>query len=634
VRTGEKLAGRYEVQDLLGEGGMGQVWRAVDQTLDRPVAVKTLSARLTGEDLQESLPRFQREGKAAARLNHPSIATIFDAGEHEGQLFMVLEFVNGEDLRRVLARAPGGLPVDQVLDIGAQVADGLAVAHEAGVIHRDIKPANVMLLSRGRVKICDFGIARLEGATSGLSVTGTVMGTMAYMPPEQMLGQKISGSADVYSLGATLFHLLTGRVVFPGDDLRVIIAQHLTAQPPDPAALRPDCPADLAAYLLTMLAKEPEHRPDAADVAGTLRALRAAPATPEPLAMMHAATVAVSRPAAPSVLDAPGMAGMPDIAVGVPGNAAASNPGSVATWMPPAAISGYMIITMAGAPSSLAFSPDGRTLAIASGVLQLWDLPTRRPWATYENQPGTADISSVSFSRGGRLLASGGLNADAIALRDVASGRVAATLAGLGPGARQVAFSPDDSLLAACTPQALGVWDVATRRLIAAERVEALGAIAFSPDGLTFAMGAAERVMLREVDRRASVLRHRGPYFTVSMRNASNRAVAFSPDGMTLASAIKGPGGGGAVHLWNVASGQSLSRLPARDVVSMAFSPAGDVIASAEHGKSVKLWEAGSGRRAGTLDCAATCLAFSPDGTYLAVGCTREVRVWTSRQSR
>jgi serine/threonine protein kinase len=279
VKAGERLAGRYEVRDLLGEGGMGQVWRAVDLRLDRMVAVKTLSARLPAAELREVLPRFQREGKAAARLSHPSIATIFDAGEHEGHLFIVLEFVRGEDLRRVLARSPGGLPVDQVLDIGAQVADGLVVAHEAGVIHRDVKPANVMLLSRGGVKLCDFGIARLEGATSGLSVTGAVMGTVAYMSPEQMLGQKASGSADVYSLAATLFHLITGRVMFRGDVLGAIIAQNITAPPPDPRALRRDCPAGFAAYLLTMLAKEPGRRPSAAHVAGTLRALGAAPAT-------------------------------------------------------------------------------------------------------------------------------------------------------------------------------------------------------------------------------------------------------------------------------------------------------------------------------------------------------------------
>jgi serine/threonine protein kinase len=232
VKTGDKLAGRYQVQDLLGQGGMGEVWRATDLTLDRPVAVKTLSHKLSGDDLQEALARFQREGRVAARLNHPSIATIYDAGEQDGQLYLVLEFVDGEDLGKALARQPAGLPGDQIMDIGAQVAEGLAVANESGVIHRDIKPANLMLMSRGRVKICDFGIARLEGVTSALSVTGMVMGTMAYMPPEQMLGQKISGSADVYSLGATLFHLLTGRVVFPGGDLRVIIAQHLTTRPP------------------------------------------------------------------------------------------------------------------------------------------------------------------------------------------------------------------------------------------------------------------------------------------------------------------------------------------------------------------------------------------------------------------
>jgi serine/threonine protein kinase len=279
VETGQRLADRYEIQLLLDSGGMGQVWRARDLTLDRPVAVKALVRNLSGEKLREALARFRREALAAARLNHPSIATIYDAIEDNGQLFLVLEFVDGEDLRKTLARQPAGLPVSKVLNIGAEVAEALVVAHKAGIVHRDVKPANLMLPPHGRVKVCDFGIARLQGATASITATGTAVGTEAYMPPEQLLGKEVSGKADVYALGATLFHLLTGRVVFPGDDLEAIIAQHLTAQPPNPAALRPDCPPTLATLLQAMLAKKPSQRPAATAAAAALRALQSPPAT-------------------------------------------------------------------------------------------------------------------------------------------------------------------------------------------------------------------------------------------------------------------------------------------------------------------------------------------------------------------
>jgi tRNA A-37 threonylcarbamoyl transferase component Bud32 len=628
VKSGDKLAGRYEIRDLLGRGGMGEVWRATDQTLDRPVAVKTLSTRLSSEELQESLPRFQREGRAAARLNHPSIATIFDAGEHDGQLFMVLELVNGEDLARVLAREPGGLPVGQVLEIGTQAADGLAVAHEAGVIHRDIKPANLMLLRRGQVKILDFGIARLEGTASSLSATGAVLGTMAYMPPEQMLGQPISGSADVYSLGATLFHLLTGRVVFPGDDLRAVVAQHLTAQPPDPRAFRSDCPAELASYVLSMLAKEPGQRPDAEAVTDALHAMRsAAAASPAvPAAAVPAGPVTVvTGPAGPQA--GPGIRSVP----------ADGRSGPVAAWAwgDLRAISKQMVIPVNeadhGSPYTLAFSPDGRILASRGEVVQLWDVHSGGLLATYPDRERIAGVGGVSFSHRGDLLATSHQDADAIILRDVTSGRVVTSLIGMDLAKDQIVFSPDDALLAASTAGEVGVWDVATGRLIAAESVPVLGSIAFSPDGKILAIGAADRVLLRAVDQLWHGLRPRLPDLTVDVRNASNWGVSFSPDGQVIAAAVSGPRRASAVYLWSVPDARPLVRYASsKGIIGLAFSPAGDVIASVEDLRSVTLWEAGTGRPVTVIDSAATCLAFSPDGGYLAVGCTREIHLWRS----
>ncbi|MBN6039996.1 molecular chaperone DnaK [Amycolatopsis sp. 195334CR] len=285
MRAGTELAGRYRLERLLGRGGMGEVWRGVDQTLDRPVAVKLLLANLLGDDRQhdEALARFRREGKAAARLNHSNITAVYDWGEHRetrGGIemtfpFLVLEFVRGRDLKAVLDDHPGGLPVERVLDYGAQAADALAAAHAAGIVHRDIKPANLMLLDEGTIKICDFGIARLHGATAGLSATGMVIGTLLYMPPEQIEGRRIDHRADLYAFGATLYHLLTGRPVFPATDLRALAYMHATKTPDPPSTLRPGISPDIDRLISALLAKLPDQRPaSAAEIAHALRTAR------------------------------------------------------------------------------------------------------------------------------------------------------------------------------------------------------------------------------------------------------------------------------------------------------------------------------------------------------------------------
>lgn len=278
MRRGLELAGRYRLDERLGRGAMGEVWRGFDLRLERPVAIKMLLGDWSCEpEMSQALARFRREGRAAAKLDHPAIAAVFDSGEHDGHPFLVLELLDGEDLRTVVARTPAGLPIEQALSVGEQVAEGLSAAHAAGVVHRDIKPANVMLLSSGRVKICDFGIARLEGATVGLSVTGMRIGTVAYMSPEQLEDGRVDGRADLYALGCTLFQLLTGRVPYPAEGLGAIVAMHLTAPPPSAQEVRADIPDELDRYLRMLLAKDPADRPaDAAEVARRLRAIRGA----------------------------------------------------------------------------------------------------------------------------------------------------------------------------------------------------------------------------------------------------------------------------------------------------------------------------------------------------------------------
>jgi len=275
LMVGGALEGRYRLDEKLGEGSMGEVWRATDMRLDREVAVKILKRNWAGEVDDEKLARFRREGRAAARLSHhPHIAVVYDVGEHDGLPFLVMESLRGPDLATLLSRQPEGLRVEAALEFGAQVAEGLAAAHQQGVIHRDIKPSNLMLDQHGRVKICDFGIARLQDGTASL---GNPIGTPAYTAPEQANGQSVGSATDVYALGATLFHLLTGHFVFPGDTWMEMLSQLHLKPPPAPSSHRSDLPATLDRYLLALLAKDPAWRPAIENIPRGLRALAAQP---------------------------------------------------------------------------------------------------------------------------------------------------------------------------------------------------------------------------------------------------------------------------------------------------------------------------------------------------------------------
>ncbi|NED80108.1 protein kinase [Streptomyces sp. SID11233] len=266
---GEVLESRYRLVEMLGAGGMGQVWRAVDSRLDRDVAVKVITqSPLT---TSQSAARFRQEARATARLTHPRIVTIHDHGEasvagHQ-VLFLVMELVPGRSMASFAATERRS--VESVVAWGLQICAGLAAAHRAGVVHRDIKPANVMVYGDGEhdLKICDFGIARLiEESGTGLTGTGSAIGTPAYMSPEQVRGDRtLDGRSDLYSLGCLLYQLLAGRPPFEGAGWSVM-AQHLNGAPEPLRSLRPDVPAALDHLVISLLRKDPDHRPATAEV--------------------------------------------------------------------------------------------------------------------------------------------------------------------------------------------------------------------------------------------------------------------------------------------------------------------------------------------------------------------------------
>jgi serine/threonine-protein kinase len=277
------IAGRYRLQDSIGQGAMGEVWRAYDETLGRPVAVKLL---LPHNLDPTAASRFRLEAQTAGRLSHPHVVGVLDFGTYEGRLFLVMELIEGDSLARVLA-AHGALPAERVARIAAETAAGLAAAHQQGIVHRDIKPANLLLDADGTLKIGDFGIARfLDDPGAALTATGQIVGTSIYLAPERALGRPAGPASDVYSLGCVVYQLLTGRPPFQAGTALAVLHEHLDASPVPPRQLGIALPPAFESYLLGLLAKEPQDRPTAEEVAdwfgrGAWRG------TPQPLPREH-----------------------------------------------------------------------------------------------------------------------------------------------------------------------------------------------------------------------------------------------------------------------------------------------------------------------------------------------------------
>ncbi|MFE6548253.1 serine/threonine-protein kinase [Streptomyces sp. NPDC057746] len=275
------MAGRYDLVELIGRGGMGEVWKAHDLESRAFVAVKLLLAEVGDE---EAVARFRREARIGARIRHPGVVPVSDAGQDAGQPFIVMELLEGSDLGALLARTPGGLPLHEAVDLALEVSEVLAAAHEEGVVHRDLKPANLFREADGRVRICDFGIARTADSTSGLTATGRAFGTPEYMAPEQWRGAHVDARCDLYAFGCVLYKLLTGSPPFSGDQ-HVLMYRHCEDTAPPLRSLRVDVPFELDRLVAALLQKDPARRPDSArEVSAVLSRIRNLPGGTLPVA--------------------------------------------------------------------------------------------------------------------------------------------------------------------------------------------------------------------------------------------------------------------------------------------------------------------------------------------------------------
>lgn len=610
MRVGAVLADRYRLEALIGRGGMGEVWRAVELGPgSRPVAIKVLL--MAGAAEISGVTRFRREAEIAMRLDHPGITSVFGIEEHrdesDGQylLFLVMELMHGRDLATALAEQHpegAGLPIAQVTAWAAQILDALATAHQQGVVHRDIKPANLYLLDAGTIKVCDFGIARLADATK-ITATGALAGTPLYMAPEQINGGTVDHRTDLYALGCVLYELLTGTPwVNRESGMGAILYQHLNDTPTPPSSRRREIPAELDALVLALLAKNPDNRPRGAHDAAERLRFHAADTVHSPGPPPAAAPKPPAAQPYPSPPPSPSrrklLRGALGAAVLVGGSATAAvlaNGNSGSGREPeggstPSADPAYGTATHVKTfPSSrtmiynaVAFAPDGKKAATADSRIWQWDTDHAigRPAGSFTLNTGPDGLFyAVAFSPDGKTFAAGHASGTAYLWSETTGHPTAIPLPGHTSEIRAIAFSPDGKTLAtASTDETARLWDVASHRTTAAlsGHTDALLAVAFSPDGKTLATGSKDGTA-----RLWNASTH-SPITTLRSTDGQRvSALAFTPDSKNLVV------GSTMVEVWNPAT-----RRPVRTLGAGKYSA--NTFALSHDGKAVAIAPFGS----------------------------------------
>lgn len=583
------ISGKYRLDALIGQGGMGSVYRATHLELDRTIALKIVLADFVSNN--ETLERFRQEARAAARLNHPNVISVYDFGVlPTGQAYLAMELLTGRSLREELEHHTTLSP-QRVLTILRPVCQAVHAAHEAGVVHRDLKPDNIILLGPNEtgeevIKVVDFGIAKLKersgGTVSNLTEPGLVMGTPHYMSPEQCRGEELDRTSDIYSLGVTLYELLVGHVPFDAPTPSAVIIQHAVDPPPPLRRLRPDIPEAVERVVLRALSKSREHRQATALqlYAEMERALREAEADALRLADL---------PAAPPTLD-------------------------LSQAAPTALTLAATLVGHEHVVKSLAYHGGGDRLASAGGdgTIRLWDLTTNREINVFTGHEYS--INAVAIAPDGLRLASGGADGTARiwTLRD------AVEIASFGhrTAVRAVLFASDGRWLITACDTEVKVWDALRQRQIASfvGHVKTIDALALSPDGHTLASaGADDAIHLWDLISKTEQAMLRLP-------GHAPTSLAYLPNNNLISG-----GRDGRLCLWREteSSPAHVVEAHAEAVRAVALSPNGGRLASADWNGVVKLWSTSDFTNLAVVeahDGAAQALAFAPDGRRLASG--------------
>jgi serine/threonine protein kinase len=663
-RQGSVVAG-YRLEAQVGAGGMAVVFRARDERLNRPVALKILVPGLASDP--EFRRRFLAESRAAAAVDDPHIIPIHEAGEAEGALFIAMRFVQGGDLRHVLARE-GALPPGRAAEFLSPVASALDAAHAAGLVHRDVKPANILVDVRpGRpdhVFLSDFGVSK--GATASVSLTGAgvFLGTPDYSAPEQIQGQPVDGRADQYALACVAYQLLTGHVPFERDQAMAILLAHLSGPPPSLVARRPDLPVAADMVLTRALAKVPETRfGSCGEFAEALRAaLGLAPydprgTTPVPAAAPdHPPTVIAVPPPAPAGHESNGKPDESAEPKPVPADLAApmtvdslparstavADARTVGQPRPTIPVAGGQATPPRRRGRILAIALAGTVLAaaaIAGTLLASAPKPSppprvisspvasaAKPAATLTD-PDTSGVTSIAFSPNGMTLAAADENDDTY-LWNVAARTPSATLTDPNSQAvTTVAFGSSRSGAIVATGDSdayISVWNAAKGTPAALFTIvdynEGVDSVAISPDGSTVA-GADVNGGIFIFNWLTAPI-PLTPTFSTPDGSPVN-SVTFSPNGAMLAAADRN----GKIFLWNVANRKLAATLTdpgSSGVSSIAFSPNGAMLAAADRNGKIFLWNVATRTPTTTLtdpgSSGVNSIAFSPDGATLAAG--------------
>ena len=610
--------GQYLLLERLGQGGMGEVFKARHRVLDRFVALKVIRPEFVNH--ADAVERFRRECRAAGRLSHPNIVTVHDAHQAGDVHFMAMEYLDGKDLGRLLKEG-GPLPPGDACDYARQAALGLQHAHEKGMVHRDVKPANLMLTTGGVVKVLDLGLARLRvgadagATTSDLTRAGSIMGTPDYMAPEQAAGDSAvaDGRADVYSLGCTLFHLLTGRPPFPGKTAREKIAAHLCQPPPRVDEIRPGLHPGLAGVVRRMMEKDPAARYPTAGAAGAALLPfcgAVTPAAPAPVAgpdpMLPTATY-VPPPRggrnfrrwgiaaavllgglgigllawwmfSPPPHNGPPVAGVPaDKDKGRPPDPGPPVPPVVnlpppqkhavregVVWPPPdcVALLGDDAGRHWGEVQCVAFRPDGKLIAACDRVggqafIHLWDAASLKERAAWT--PAGLIVQDMAFSPNGRLLAA--VCGDGVRLWDAGDDGLSHEhkfeAPGLGPGSnvQHLRFAADGILLTWDAAGVIRKWDVSkgdpTEVGEPTSAPPQVSPLTISADGGTLAYGMRDPGAPKPGVYVRTLFDKKAIELSIEAPSGAG-VLALSADGKRLAARL----GSGEMHIWDVDGGK------------------------------------------------------------------------------